>query len=204
MNQEKKNKVSSLVALLNSIETDNQVYLWFTRLITCPEAIAENQNQEPLSDPYSRLQNNLHKERIILISLLFIVLISIAFKFYYTLLFALLLLVPLQKILKSKKEQVLAISYYMLTHDFDATDLPTKTLYQICEIYSRKYKIPSLVDSIYARDNLSRRTILFTFVFTAWIYPLAHFIEIFLVTTFSYIIIQALTRTSFFYNTLKN
>ncbi len=203
MNIPQAQKVSSLESLVSSIDVDNQVYQWFLLLITRPKVISQLQSSAEITEKYATLKKTFIHQRILLCLFLVTALILIAFKYYLFLPLVLLFFLPLWKVSKIKKESLLAISTYLLKSTFDPETLPTKTLYQISEIFSRDYKIPSLVDAIYIQDNIARKTIIFTFVFTAWIYPLANIWSVFLSVFIAYFTIQALMSTSLFYNNLK-
>ena len=203
MNNEKNNNVSSLNALISSIKTDKQVYRWFTLSVTQPALSSKLKSIDTLSKIYDKLKKTIFQQRLLLVFILLSVLILIATKNYIYLSACILLLIPLTRLSNAHKDCVIHISDHMLTHDFDKSDLPTKTLYQICELYSRQYNIPSLVDTIYAQDNISRKTIIFTFVFTAWLYPLANICAVFLSVIVAYNVILAFTNTSLIYKNLK-
>jgi hypothetical protein len=89
--------------------------------------------------------------------------------------FALLLLLPLAylgyKLFIRKRAVVSQISRELLLLDFPGEALTQKTLYQIAEIYSRRYNIPSLVDTIYHWDRILRTAVLVLSVILTIIYP---------------------------------
>jgi len=195
--------VSSLEALTSSIDTDKQVYRWFTLLVSQPSLRSKLTSIKKMKTTYQEIKKIISIQRLIFLFLLGSLLILIVLKQYFLLFLGLLFSYPLVVLHLKKKRCVMAISQHILSRDFEIEDLCKKTLYQICEIYSKKYKIPSLVDTIYAQDNISRKTIIFTFVFTAWIYPLNNIFFVFLAVILSYNIVYALMNTSFIYKNLK-
>ncbi len=193
--------VSSLEAILSSIETDEQVYRWFTLLIIQPEVV-KHLASSTSDQLYAKLKQFTVLQRTIYLAC-FLGLVAVIFwkKFLYLTL-GLIVIYPLYKIHKDKKKIVIEISSTLLQKDYEKNELSQKTLYQLCEIYSRKYNIPSLVDTIYALDNISRKAIIFTFIFTAFIYPLKVW-QIFLSIFIAFLLIQAVLKTSFIYKNLK-
>lgn len=194
--------VSSLEAILSSIETDEQVYRWFSFLVVqsgVRESIFKTNNSQALYDELKKtnfLQGVLY---LILFFALFLILFSKQFPY---LLFGLVFIYPLLKVHNKKKKLIVSLSRNVLTQDFKPDELPQKTLYQIGEIYSRKYNIPSLVDTIYVLDNTSRKAIIFAFVFTAFIYPLKVW-QITVSMILAYLLAQILIKTSIIYKHLK-
>jgi len=100
-----------------------------------------------------------------------------------------------------KMDLVAKISIQALTKDYSNDQIARMTLFHICEIYSRKLHIPSLVDTIYAMDSALRRTIIWTFVFTVFIYPLA-FWQMLLCLWATYFMIRLIVNLTYFYKRL--
>ena len=164
--------VSSIEAIASSIETDEQVYRWFTFLIVQPALKANLLKEENAGELYAQFKKAALLQRTLYSFLLLCLCIIVFSKKFVYLGAGILFIYPLIKIHLKKKDCVVKISTLLLKHDFDMAELCQKTLYQLGEIYSRKYNIPSLVDTIYALDNVSRKAIIFAFIFTAFIYPL--------------------------------
>ena len=194
--------VSSLEAILGSIENDDQVFRWFHFLIL----------QSPIKAKLSKDSNSpvLYK-KLSAVSLLEILLSLgfIGFIFWiYThphifLWSAVLVFLPAYiKLMSSKKKIVVDLSRHILKEDFTEDQLRQKTLYQVAEHYGREYKIPSLVDTIFKLDNVARLTLIFGFIFTAFIYPLK-FWEILVVTALIYMIVMTTLRLNLLYRFLK-
>lgn len=195
-------KVSSIEALASSIETDSQVCRWFTLLVVQPNVKNHLIDKENNSEFYESLKKSSFIQRI-LFGFIFLLIIYSFYTHQYQLLWAgLVFIYPCIKMHQTSKNSVKEISVFLMKNDFKDEELCQKTLYQIAEIYSRKYDIPSLVDTIFALDNISRKTLIFVFVFTAWIYPLKLW-QIFAATIASYFIIQIIIKTSFVYKHLK-
>ncbi len=195
--------VSNIEALVSSIRSDDQVYRWFTHLTFQSGLQSQLAKDQNITILYDKLKKIIIQQRFLFIGLLTLSLLFIALQLYLWLSVVLIFLYPIYRLNRTKKDCVALISEYALKSEFNATELTTKTLYQICEILSRKYNIPSLVDTIYAQDNLSRKTIIFTFVFTAWIYPLTNILAVFIAVILAYHIIYALTKTTYIYKNLK-
>jgi hypothetical protein len=194
--------VSSLEAILSSIETDDQVYRWFSFLVVQPALKKSIVNQDSTTKVYDALKKiNLFQGLIYIFLLVALFYILWSKQFIYLLL-GLLFIYPLFKIHSLKKKYVVELSRILLTRDFKPEEISQKTLYQLGEIYSRKFNIPSLVDTIYALDNTSRKAIIFAFVFTAFIYPLKVW-QIFASMILAYLLTQILIKTSVIYKHLK-
>ncbi|MFA5260935.1 MAG: hypothetical protein WC450_06900 [Candidatus Omnitrophota bacterium] len=78
--------------------------------------------------------------------------------------------------LAAKKKQIADISLYFIEHDFPPEALAKTTLYQIGEVYSETYKIPSLVDTLYRLDKIYRVALVFSFFWVAYITHITFFI----------------------------
>ena len=80
------------------------------------------------------------------------------------------------KTLSAKKRKIADISLYFVEQDFNPETLAQTTLYQIGEIYSERYRIPSLVDAMYHLDKIYRFTLVFSFFLVAYITSINIFI----------------------------
>jgi hypothetical protein len=203
MNEEDRNYVSNIEALVNSIRTDKQVFRWFLFLIVQPPLISRLSGKNEVALLYDKLKRIIIQQRFLFIGLLIGTLALIALQKYLYLFGLALFIYPIYKFSQAKQQCVAQISEHLLRSDFEENALCTKTLYQICEIYSRQHNIPSLVDAIYVQDNVARKTIIYSFVFTAWIYPLANIWAVFIAVILAYHIISAITQSSFIFKYLK-
>lgn len=172
MNSPAQEQISSLDAIVNSIENDGHVYNWFAFMVTRPEVRSRFQSRDEIQRLYRRLQKATFWQNLIYIIFFCIGLWIILFKQIHVAWIAILVLYPFWKLYQEKTACVKNISHHILSEDFEPEELFQKTLYQVCEIYSRKLDIPSLVDAIYAIDKTSRKTILFIIVFVCFVYPL--------------------------------
>jgi len=124
-------------------------------------------------------------------------------KNYFAAIPVIILLYPCIKLHLRKKECVSQISRHVLSDDYDAAALAKTTLYQICEQYSRRYNIPSLVDAIYHSDNILRHTVFTAFVLIVLILPINTTLQRLLALLFSYQIVIIISNASIIYRRLK-
>ncbi len=194
--------VSSLEAIASSIDTDEQVFRWFNFLVTRPAISEHLTDVNHAATLYPRLRKILCLQLLLNVLIVGLLVLIIVSKQYVYLWAGLLFIYPLFKLNQNQKKLVVEISTELLKKDFQLEDLCQKTLYQLCEIYSKKYNIPSLVDTIYHLDNISRKTIMCVFIFTCFIYPLKVW-QIFATTIASYFVIQIILKIPFIYKNLK-
>lgn len=194
--------VSSLEALLASIENDDQVFRWFIFLILQPQVKSELIQDQSLPLFYRKLKILSILNIVLLISVLAYLLWLYFHPKIVFLLATGIFFSPYTEIIKHKRTAVVNLSRHLLERDFPDEELRQKTLYQIAEHYARQYAIPSLVDTIFALDNIARLTLIFGFVFTAFIYPLK-FWEIFIGTLLLYVVVMTLVRSDLIYKFLK-
>lgn len=152
--------VSSIKALTRSIQSDYQVYRWFRFLIT----------QQPVKQDLIKIKNAKQlyyalRTKSLLLNVALIILFGlfslVLLKQQYPLIWLIALLVYISCwIYKTKKIIVSQISAILLLHDFEASKLSLKTLYQIGEVYGRQYNMPSLVSTIYNLDNIRRKAVI--------------------------------------------
>ena len=86
------------------------------------------------------------------------------------------------KTLDAKKKKIADVILYFIEQDFPPDILAKTTLYQLGEVYSETYRIPSLVDTIYHLDKIYRFTLVFSFFLVAYITN----INVFLVRQFAF------------------
>ena len=134
-------KVSSLEAIVSTIKTDQQVLRWFLFLISQPVIQAKLKNTDQMATLYSNLKRTISRQRslyqIIFCSGLFIFFLNQWIYFWL----GIIALYPCIKLYRTKKSLVVKISSYLISSDFRGNDLSEKTLFQISELYSKKYQI---------------------------------------------------------------
>ena len=149
--------VSSLYAIISSIESDYQVYRWFSFLVS-QRAIQSRLSDSPESQAaYRGLKKaRRHQAMIYFFGMAVVGFLVLRYGGRFLLVSA-AFAYPLLRLYGMKKRCVGAIAGALLTKDFGPNELSRKTLYQICESYAQECGIPSLVDALCAVDALSRR-----------------------------------------------
>lgn len=189
----KPDTASNIPAIVNSIRYDPQVRQWFTTLI-CQQKVREKilKNQPDLTSDYRRF--NRQCLAVPFWSFVVILIVSLSSLTRHPLL--LWGVIPFASLAlwfnRQKKENLYSLSRALLLLDDQPEDLSAKTLYQIAEIYSRTYQIPSLVDLITSWDRVLRAAILIVFVFCNLIYPVE-----FLIYASTLLMMFLLIQTSF-------
>jgi len=147
-------KISSATAILNSIEFDPQTRRWFTLLILQPGVQARLQKNQAGQQALQEIHRALRSKRTVLS--LFVVILSLAFiQMSWILLAAgMIFLLGLLHPLKSLTKNLRQISKTLLLEDFGEELLTQHTLYQVGEIYHRRYAVISLVEMISRSDRL--------------------------------------------------
>ena len=135
--------ISTLEALINSIDHDAQVYRWFSFLVTRPKVRAKCSKVGSGKDLYRNLDRVVTRQRLVL-RLGFLLIVSLLCFHQYTYLgltvFFIFLVIKFQM---ARKRWVKEISTQLLVYDFDLSDLRQTNLHQISELYSRQYNVPS-------------------------------------------------------------
>jgi len=193
---------SSLTTILNSIRYDPQVCRWFLLLIEQPGAKKEILDQ----DPQRKIQYLKLRAATIGQTLLFG--LFVGWLWFWSgnrqmalLLFPLSLLLALWRLNSQKKDLIATLSEALLLVKDTSQSLSQKTLYQIAEIYSREYRIPSLVDTIFHWDRFLQSVFLAMFVAYNFIWPMA-IIPFFATLFFGLFFAQILFRLNVFYKRL--
>ena len=193
--------VTSVEAIIASIKTDRYVYRWFSYLIVHPAVKAQLKQSLEMSRFYHDLQRQTCLQVIVYVGQIFFLYYLIIAQQWLALIPIVLLTVLPFYLSHRKMDLVAKISIQALTKDYSNDQIARMTLFHICEIYSRKLHIPSLVDTIYAMDSALRRTIIWTFVFTVFIYPLA-FWQMLLCLWATYFMIRLIVNLTYFYKRL--
>ncbi len=196
--------INSMETVLSSIETDRQVFRWFTFLIIQPQTKLKFLNSPEIKQEYLTLKKTLINQTILYGALIVLLFIILPIKKLPYLLVFLTFIWPYWRLQSDKRRCIIKISRHMLSCDFEETELKRKTLYQITEHYSREYKIPSLVDIIYTSDRLARAILLGLVGIICYIYPLQlRLSQMLIAVLILYFLIKALVDTTFTYRNLK-
>jgi len=165
-------RVTSIKSLASTISTDRQVRRWFTYLILHQTVRRELSNNKEIESAYKRIKNIFLQEKIICILSVCILLLAVMTHQWECGLGAAILL-GINGFLQAKnKKSIIKVCDSLISRDFNQQSFAQKTLYQIGEIYSRKYNIISLVDAVTSTEALTRKAVLYMFVFATFIYPL--------------------------------
>ncbi len=159
---EKDNTSGNLEAIINSIKYDQQVQQWFTRFLLSlnnSESYAEDNN---FNENLKKLKKYLFFCNIIIIAFLILIIFGLLGKCLLSIGLAIFCFLYYEKLNYKSRLVTAELASKVIKNDFSLDELNNKSLYQISEIYSKKYKIPSLVDSIYLLDNTKRKTMLIT------------------------------------------
>lgn len=161
--------VTTPEALASSIETDKHVLQWFTYLIVQPSIQSRFRDEPPIQKLYRDLKKIVILQHVLYLSLLAAFFLIIYTKQYFYLLGILVLIYPYVKLHIALKNCVRDISMSMILKDFEDSALRQKTLYQISEFYSRQCHIPSLVDQIFAWNNIWRIVLITGFIMNIFV-----------------------------------
>ena len=193
--------VTSCEAIVDSIKTDQYVSRWFSHLIIQPAVQEQLKSQGDVLKLYQSLARSVAWQAIVYALLIVCVVVFWLTKDMLSIVPFILLSAASLKNIATRKNIVSQISLKVLAQDFPPQELGAMTLFHLGEVYSRKYKIPSLVDTIYSLDKILRRTVIWVFVLTCFIYPLAY-TETFFWVIAGYFTVRLIVNLAFFYKRL--
>jgi len=159
----------TLNGLRSTILMDRYVYRWFLFLITQPAFRAAAIDIGELSARYAVLDKIVLWQRILLLFAPFVAWGYLTTGNWFWIVGAIVLGLAGFKLLQAKRQEVAHIGVAVIARDFPTDTLAKLTLYQLCEIYSIKFDVLSLVDAIYHLDKIFRFTLLFSFLLVAYI-----------------------------------
>ena len=166
-------KVSSLDAIINSIQAETQICRWFALLIEQP-GIREKllKKNKAVSILYSKL--NYAHSALAVFNFLTILggILILAFGEYQYVPIFLFLGYGIFLFGKKRKNLVAQISQELLAEDFPGDTITTKSLYQITEIYSREQAIPSLIDTFSYWDRFMQIGIIGAYLACTLVFPI--------------------------------
>jgi len=171
MVNEKKNRLNHTTTkgLKNSILTDYHVYRWFLFLFSQERFYQRIKDDISLRDDYLKIKRLAFGQMILNVFALFVGIFLFFFSKIILIFFALFIF-SVHILLFSKKKYYLSeVGGYFFIKDFSSQGASEMTLYQIGEIYSKKYKILSLVDAIYHLERLYKMAFLFSFLLVGYI-----------------------------------
>ncbi|MCK5014923.1 MAG: hypothetical protein KAS66_14015 [Candidatus Omnitrophica bacterium] len=154
-------QASNIETIINSIKYDPQVYHWFSSLIMRPKIKNE------LTDDDPTLARSFHVSGTT--RLLYYLFSAFVFTFlwlfantknYVYLICVLLFLILCIGCVRKNKKIIILLSRKLLTKTYPGNTISSKTLYQVAEIYSRIYGIPSMIDVIYHWDHILQKTMM--------------------------------------------
>jgi hypothetical protein len=193
---------TSFSTLISTIKDDQHVFRWFMHLIEQPAVKTELVREENIRGLYAQLRRNLRYQYILYPPIL--IALSIAFLQHQYLIggVGMILIYFYYAAHQKIRKCVSSVSTRLIAQDFDETSLHEKTLYQIGEFYSRKYKIKSLVHSITSVDA-PLRTLLFCSLFFVLVIHPGGFWYYWLVIVGTYDILNTILNTPFIYKILN-
>jgi hypothetical protein len=192
-------KVTTLEALSRTIIYDKATYGWVTLLLSRKTAL-----ERVLGYPHYPA----FKKRLILQTMLLI--LSIGLLFVALTIYPSLLLLDFPLIIlffglnKKIRQDYSQMMLRLIKEDFQETELGQKTLYQIGEYYSQRYKIPSLVDLLTAENVVIKYILIFVFGLFIATLPVIELQESALMVGALLFAVVLLKNTGIFYRCLKN
>lgn len=182
---------------------DPFVYRWFLFLISQPTLRSRGNEIPGLAEPYSKIDKINRELRLLFLPIFIFLLIFLMTGKWFLFLPVLAGGALLYTRRLEKKKEVADISLIFIERDFPPEVLAQKTLYQIGEVYSNRYRVLSLVDAIYNLDKIYRFTLVFSFLLAAYILDIkvwgvkqALFIGL-------YLLVVWLANMSFFYKKFR-
>ena len=156
--------IFSIETLGNSIRSDWQIQRWFLCLIFSPKVRQLLETTEQARKHYALLQNCFFYSHCLYIVLLLASVLLIVTGQYLWLIFIVLSLIGLNGLFRLGRNAVVVLSLNLVNEDKPPQGLESSTLYQLGEYYGDKYKVPSLIDVIFAQDSLQRKAVLLTII----------------------------------------
>ena len=196
------NVVSSMSAVINSIENDRQVYRWFLMFISLAGIKQDLSQVHKTRKEYQTLKKIQITEIITYMVLALIVISSYLIKQPWVLLWGGVLLAILVNLFRKNRRCVAYISEQFLLKNTQPDTLNRQTLYQICEYLSKEYHIPSLVYIITYQDFIGRKVLLGAILFVPFICPFKTW-QILMVILIVFLTTLAIVNTSIVLRRLK-
>lgn len=209
VDESKQNIVSSLTSVLASIENDRQAYRWFLILITLrkvrQDLCCPKQGEASQRHNYKTLKKIQLTEIFVYGIIVLIGIVSWLIKQPGVFLLEAIPWVLLVRIFKHNRQCVAAISKELLLKNIPPQELDRQTLFQMCEYFSKKHNIPSLVDIIAFQDSFSRKGLLAIILFLPFscFFSTLNVLQLLAVNVAVFILIQAFVNASIVLRRLK-
>jgi len=189
MADESNKNVSTVKSILSSIKTDWQVFQWVDFLIHQTPLQSELSTIKEFATLYQEIRLALITKILVNFSLLGVFLFSVMTKQYYYLGVCLILFGVSLFIDSKHRNRTTQVFRHVLTTDYDEPQIFQMTLYQISEIYSKKFSIASLTDAISRIEKITCMVVVLAFTAFVFVYP------VFTYRTYPYIaLLYALLR----------
>jgi hypothetical protein len=156
-------KITTFEAVEQTIHKDNKVLRWFLLLISHPPIRQHLCQLYDNQQAFSQLKKALWVQQLINIGILGLVIVIIVKPSTVWLGVAIAFIFLGAQSNRRKKHAIALISRRLLETDFSSQQLEHLSLYQIGEVYSERFHIPSLVDVLFHQDQWGRWTMLAAF-----------------------------------------
>ena len=196
--------VSSFEAILNSIKYDPEVCRWFEFFVTQPAVMEELFSDPSMGREYRVVKDAILKQRILFAAAMISILLVMIFQVMWVFLVVPVVVYFWIRLKKLKTKSVAAISEALISRDYSPKEILSNiTLYQLCEQYSKKYGIASLVDKIYCFDQVKRRSVIVFLMIVIGIWTVAFSWKAALAMLCYYELIKAAAMTAAVYRHLR-
>lgn len=196
--------VSSFNAIINSIKFDAEVCRWFEFFVTQPAVMEELSSDLSMGREYRVIKDAVLKQRILFASAMISILLVMIFKVMWVFLAVPVVVCLWGRLKKLKTKSVAAISETLISRDYSPKEsLSNITLYQLCEQYSKKYGIASLVDKIYCFSQVKRRSVIVFLMIAIGIWTVGFSWKAVVVMLCYYELIKATVMTATVYRHLR-
>jgi len=163
---------TTVQSIKSSIETDKYVRRWFLHLIYQEKAQTVLSRDQEHSALLKKIQV-IERIQVVLNCALLVVFVFSLFWWVKALIFPLAAFFYAFFSLRGTKKQLIKeLSIALILIEFKEEDLSEYSLYQLCEKLAKDNNIISLVKSINACDTVLRITMLISFVFASFVFPL--------------------------------
>lgn len=162
---------TTLNALKCTIAADSYTQRWFTLFILNPGIRRRLAKNTQARKAYPALQRILCLQFFVSSLLLGFLCYGLLQRNTAALVSAFVLLLLYLRLLFLKNRSVRDISMMVLGEDFQPKNLYQKTLFQICEVYSRELGIPSLVDRMLPWEQTARMGLIAAVIATDLVLP---------------------------------
>ncbi|MFA5260317.1 MAG: hypothetical protein WC450_03720 [Candidatus Omnitrophota bacterium] len=175
MNVIPQSKVSSFPTLIRTLDNDFYSWRWFSYLLAQPPVKTALILEKDMPRQYRALAR-IERQELLLAGILLLSWAGLLTPFRIPVAVLLCFGLWVSSYLTTKKKAIITqISTRWLQKEFLPGDFEQKTLYQISEIISKKYKVTSLVDAVYFSDTVFRILYLGWFVLLLVPYPIPNF-----------------------------